>query len=101
MGGRLPSVHVGIELYDSEVSYGEKGIRLLVPGSYNAYQRRTVICVGRTEKSKSEVIQLIRVLRSHWLAKDYRLIGRNCQTFVIEFCAKLGIPESCLPAEYL
>jgi len=95
------AVHVGVEVYNAEFSFGFNGVRACRPGAYEAYKFRAAVALGKTELTARQISYVLSELRKVWLPEEYRLIGRNCQSFAIAFCAKLGISENDLPSEYL
>jgi len=96
----LNTVHVGVDVYEAEFSYGEGGVRCAQPGCYPAYKKRATVVVGKTDICWKTVLAKASESRDTWLAKDYKLIGHNCQSFAIEFCKQLGILPETLPTEY-
>jgi len=96
----LPIVHLGIELFDREFSFGEAGVRSTRPGLYDAPKHRRRMLVGHTHVRKKELFNMILQLKKEWPGESYRLLGNNCQTFAVEFCEHLGL-GACIPDYYL
>jgi len=95
----LPIYHVGIEVFGMEVSYGDLGVRIFRPGTYNTSTYREALPIGFTPLDKLDVVNIIKSMAEDWHGDEYRLIGHNCQTFVVEFCLQLGLVKSDLPPD--
>jgi len=96
----LPIVHLGIEIFDREFSFGEAGVRSTRPGLYDATKHRRRMLLGHTQLRKREFFNLILQLKKEWPGRSYRLVGNNCQTFAVQLCEHLGL-GGCIPENYL
>jgi len=95
----LPIVHLGVEIFDIEVCFGERGVRFARPGSYNAKKHRDPLLLGHTHFPKRKVYKVLSRLKKAWPGERYRFVGCNCQTFAMELCEQLGL-GCCIPAHY-
>jgi hypothetical protein len=93
-------VHLGIEVFDREFSFGEAGVVSTRPGLYDAPKHRRRMIVGHTQLQKREFFNLLSQLKKEWPGPSYRLVGHNCQTFAAELCEQLGL-GACIPDQYL
>lgn len=96
----MPFFHIGVEVCETEVSFGQDGIQCFFPGDYDPPRHKQALLLGRTRMSEFQVRRLLMELQQIWQAKDYNLIGNNCQTFAVEFCQRLGVARSLIPKEY-
>jgi len=98
---KLPVVHLGVEVYGNEFSFGETGIKAARPGLYDAQRHRCTMALGRTFLSRRDVYRVISELKKAWPGDDYRLIGNNCQSFALQLCDKLGLGDDSIPSHYV
>lgn len=96
---RFDAVHLGVELYGSEISFGDLGVRRFEPGSYDRQRHRERIVLGKTKFTRAEVVSLLLKIKGQWPGSRYRLIGCNCQTFAIALCEELGLGGK-IPEKY-
>lgn len=97
---RFDAVHLGVEIFGSEFSFGDLGVRRFEPGTYDKQRHRLSIVIATTMISKPAVVSLLLRLKDEWPGSRYRLIGCNCQTFAMALCEGLGI-GGCIPNQYL
>lgn len=96
----LPIVHLGVEVYGCEFSFGDAGVRSFKPGSYDPSRHREVLELGHTALRRQEVYALLVTLRKEFTGDSYRLVGFNCQTFADTLCERLGF-ANCIPPAYV
>lgn len=97
----MPVVHLGVEVYGNEFSFGETGLKSVRPGLYDAKRHRCRLPLGRTHLGKREVYKLVIDLKKEWPGESYQLLGHNCQTFALQFCETLGLSRSSIPSKYV
>eukprot|EP00929_Paragymnodinium_shiwhaense_P033289 TRINITY_DN18305_c0_g1_i1.p1 TRINITY_DN18305_c0_g1~~TRINITY_DN18305_c0_g1_i1.p1 ORF type:complete len:605 (+),score=110.74 TRINITY_DN18305_c0_g1_i1:75-1817(+) len=97
----IPIFHLSIEVHGIEYFFGVDGIVWCYPGCHQMNLHRDAIVVGHTSMTQKETIGVVKALLPDWDGASWRLLGRNCQTFAIEFCERLGIGGECVPAEYV
>lgn len=95
----LPIVHLGVEIFEIEVCFGERGVRFARPGSYNQQKHRDPLLLGHTHLPKKKVYKILSRLKKAWPGERYRFVGCNCQTFAMELCEQLDM-GACIPAHY-
>jgi len=95
----FPIVHLGVEIFDIEACFGERGVRFAKPGTYNVKAHRDPLLLGHTHVPKRKVYRLLSRLKKEWPGERYRIVGCNCQTFAMELCEQLGL-GCCIPAHY-
>eukprot|EP00927_Polykrikos_kofoidii_P007743 TRINITY_DN13180_c0_g1_i1.p1 TRINITY_DN13180_c0_g1~~TRINITY_DN13180_c0_g1_i1.p1 ORF type:complete len:493 (-),score=61.97 TRINITY_DN13180_c0_g1_i1:107-1585(-) len=95
-----PFVHVGVELYKTEVSFGEMGVRCFTPGSYDLSRHRGTKPLGHTPLSRMDAAIMLHKLKKLWPGSAYRLIGCNCQTFAMALCKCLKLDDGVIPKQY-
>lgn len=83
--------HAGVEVYQSEWSYGTEGIFKAVPRNHEYHVFNQSVAMGTTRLQPVEVQQILRDMAPIWGAKSYDLMRKNCCTFADEFCRKLGV----------
>lgn len=98
---QMPVVHLGVEVYGNEFSFGETGLKSVKPGLYDARRHRCQLAIGRTHLGKREVYKCVIDLKKEWPGESYRLVGNNCQTFALQFCKTLGLSDSSIPSQYV
>jgi len=96
----LPLFHIGVEVCEREVAFGQKGIHFCFPGQYDPPKHKRVVLLGCTTLSAMQVGCLVKDLQLNWEAKGYSLIGNNCQTFAVDFCQRLGLASNVIPKQY-
>jgi len=95
----LPIFHLGVEVYEEEHFYAAGGVDKVQPRSYSHQEHREAIRLGRTHRSRVDVLRLVQDMRQEWLPADYALLGNNCQDFAVAFCEALGVQDS-IPREF-
>jgi len=45
-------------------------------------------------------LNILAAMKKQWPPSDYRVVGRNCQSFVVAVCEALRIGENCVPEQY-
>jgi len=100
--------HAAIEVYGLEWSFGytEEGTGVFrsAPRECQAHRYRSSEVLGKVQKSRNEVEELLRVMSREWKGNDYDLLRRNCCHFSDEFSQRLGagpIPRWVLSAAKL
>lgn len=93
-------VHLGVEIYGCEFSFGDGGVRSFKPGTYDVARHRTTLLMGCTSMRRREVYGLLVKMKKEYPSERYRLLGCNCQTFAEVLCERLGL-GTCIPAEYV
>jgi len=92
-GGAL---HVGVEVFGIEWSFGTGGVSCSVPKQNRHYVYRQSVRMGRTAFTQKEVHQAVLALQKEWPGSDYDLFLKNCGTFCNSLCMRLGVGD--LPA---
>lgn len=105
-----PAFHLSIEVHNREHCFGSGGIftgRLshkrafkTVGDTRGHYVHQKAISVGHTSLSARDVRILVGDMKKEWSGNSYSIFGRNCQTFAVAFCAKLGL-EGSIPTQYI
>jgi len=117
--------HVGVEVNGVEYAYGattaprRTGVFSSIPRNSPGYQYRTTIDFGRRPllkktwvqinstcgtvsfKRKLEYIdgrQLVKSMATEYMGIDYDIIRRNCCTFSVDVCRRLGIEDHEIPS---
>jgi len=98
---RISLVHLGVEVYRHEFSFGRFGVRTFKPGRYDESKHYCSLQLGVTSLQPEEVYDLLLSLRDEYPPDRYRLVGCNCQTFAAIFSERLGLGSGCIPEEYL
>eukprot|EP00927_Polykrikos_kofoidii_P016741 TRINITY_DN17588_c0_g1_i1.p1 TRINITY_DN17588_c0_g1~~TRINITY_DN17588_c0_g1_i1.p1 ORF type:complete len:482 (-),score=68.97 TRINITY_DN17588_c0_g1_i1:361-1806(-) len=93
LGGVL---HVGVEVFNDEYSYGTQGISVSVPRHHRYYSYRQSVLLGRTKLRRAALESAIDQLRKEWLGAEYDILSKNCGNFCNELCLRLGVGN--LPA---
>lgn len=87
--------HAGVEVNGKEWSYGytpdNTGVFPCPPKGCKAHVYKESIDMGETEKSKTDIDNIIEELKENWLGIDYDLLHKNCCLFSAEFVKKLGV----------
>lgn len=83
--------HAGVEVYQSEWSYGTEGIFKVVPRNHEYHVFNQSVPMGRTRLDPPEVQAILREMAPIWKAVSYDLIRKNCCTFADAFCKRLGV----------
>eukprot|EP00929_Paragymnodinium_shiwhaense_P027021 TRINITY_DN15959_c0_g1_i3.p1 TRINITY_DN15959_c0_g1~~TRINITY_DN15959_c0_g1_i3.p1 ORF type:complete len:539 (+),score=96.44 TRINITY_DN15959_c0_g1_i3:71-1618(+) len=89
-------LHVGIEVFGEEFSFGMQGMTVSQPKWHQQYRYRRSELIGRTRLKRAEVLGIVVLLRSDWTGDSYNLLSRNCGTFCNTLCQRLGVGS--LPA---
>jgi len=84
-------VHVGVEIFGEEVSYGGNGVKLSIPRKNPNYLFRRSISMGKTGLSRRQVEVLIAQTWEEWRGREYDILARNCGNFADTFCKLLGV----------
>lgn len=83
--------HAGVEVYQSEWSYGTEGIFKAVPRNHEYHVFNQSVHMGNTRLEPAEVQQILRDMAPIWGAGAYDLMRKNCCTFADDFCRRLGV----------
>ena len=74
--------HTGIEMYGTEYSYGlNGGIYGSPPKSVMNLPLRETIYLGNTNKSYSEIYNIILDLKNDFKEENYNVLNKNCNHF--------------------
>mmetsp|Transcript_78211 Transcript_78211/g.135641 ORF Transcript_78211/g.135641 Transcript_78211/m.135641 type:complete len:431 (+) Transcript_78211:55-1347(+) len=87
-GGAL---HVGVEVFGVEWSYGTGGVSVSMPKSNRFYAYRQTLSMGRTTLSHDDVESIVIDMHREWSGSEYDLFSKNCGTFCNTFCMRLGV----------
>lgn len=87
-GGAL---HVGLEVFGVEWSFGTGGVSSSQPKQNRHYNYRQTVSMGRTFLSAEEVDRLINDMAREWPGSRYELWSKNCGTFCNELAERLGV----------
>jgi len=98
-GTQLPLVHLGVEVYGCEFSFGDAGVRSFKPGAYDPARKRDTVQLGYTTMRRKEVYSALIKMKHEFPGERYRLVGCNCQTFAVELVQRLGL-GTCIPPHY-
>mmetsp|Transcript_14779 Transcript_14779/g.29138 ORF Transcript_14779/g.29138 Transcript_14779/m.29138 type:complete len:344 (-) Transcript_14779:58-1089(-) len=98
LGGAL---HVGVEIFGREWSYGGgsgsgSGVVCEMPRQNRQHRYRETVLLERTFLSNVEVALLMGELVERWQQNDYHWLHWNCLAFANELCSRLGV--SRIPA---
>jgi len=91
LGGAL---HVGVEVYGREWSYGGvsgPGIVCDLPKKHRRHHFRETIQMPQTRLNEEEVVAVIGEFLEFWPAEQYHFLHRNCCSFANAFCEVLGV----------
>lgn len=88
LGGAL---HVGVEVLDTEWSFGTKGVSSSIPRRNQYYTYRQTVPMGRTQLPRCQVESTIAAMKQEWQRVKYDLFTRNCGTFCDQLCRRLGV----------
>lgn len=88
--------HAGVEVYQSEWSYGTEGIFKIVPRNHEYHVFNQSVFMGKTHLQPAEIHAILREMAPSWKAISYDLMQKNCCTFADDFCRRLGV--GALPA---
>jgi hypothetical protein len=105
-----PAFHVSIEVHNHEHSFGSDGIfcdRLITgkePGAprkvaSKQYIYRESVPLGFTNCTQRDIRRVLANMRNDWPGSSYSIFGKNCQSFAVELCEKMGIVDG-IPAKY-
>lgn len=92
-GGAL---HVGIEVYGVEWSYGTGGVSRGPPKQHRHFNYRQTVEMERTSLTEREVELAVTEMQPDWRGADYELFTKNCGSFGHALCVRLGV--GTLPA---
>jgi len=95
----LPIFHTGVEVHGSECSFGSHGLQWVHPGCMGPGHRQ-VVPLGPTHMTAKQVVELAANLSEDWPGSDYSIFNKNCQTFAIELCRRLGVSKP-VPGEFV
>jgi hypothetical protein len=95
------ALHVGVEIYGEEWSFGQSitpnslsGITASkCPKTHACHRYKETLSLGRTKMNPFEVSSLIKELDAVWLANEYHPLRRNCVNFAEELCHRLGVEQ--------
>lgn len=87
-GGAL---HVGVEVFGIEWSFGTGGVSCSMPKQNRHYVYRQTVHMGDTLLASEEVEQAIQAMQAEWPGSDYDLFLKNCGTFSNALCIRLGV----------
>lgn len=96
----LPVFHLGVAVHDEEFSYGSKGVHTCKPGSNKFYLHRQALQLGHTCLRVEDVELARKKLKRKWRGSGYSTFTRNCQSFAVAFCERLGLGEDCIPERF-
>lgn len=92
-GGAL---HVGIEVFGVEWSFGTGGVSCTPPKQSRHYAYRQTVSMGQTLLAMQEVNAAVLAMQREWRGSEYDLFTKNCGTFCNALCVRLGVGN--LPA---
>jgi len=92
-GGAL---HVGVEVFGVEWSFGTGGVSLSMPKQNHYYVFRQTVSMGRSHLTQKEVQRIVMDMQREWKGSEYDLFLKNCGTFSNALCLRLGVGN--LPA---
>lgn len=92
-GGAL---HVGVEVFGIEWSFGTGGVSCSLPKQNRHYVYRQSVDMGTTALTQKDVQQAILSMQREWQGSEYDLFLKNCGTFCNALCIRLGVGS--LPA---
>lgn len=84
-------MHVGVEVFGHEWSFGMHGVCVSVPRQHQYYTFRQSVAMGTTRLQQRDVVRAILKLRAEWPGSKYDLLTKNCGTFCNELCMQLGV----------
>lgn len=109
----MGAFHCGVEVHGLEWSFSDtsdfddtevSGIFFVTPTLADGHRHLESMCLGYTDLSSSEVLNVIDRLDMHWRGESYDVLERNCCHFCSVLCRQLGVdgvPDwvLCLPAK--
>ena len=82
--------HTGIQLYGTEYSYGcNSGINAIIPKTITNIPLRETIYLGSTNKSYSEIYNIIMDMKSIYTNDAYNILNNNCNNFCNDLSNKV------------
>lgn len=87
-GGAL---HVGVEVYGVEWSFGTGGVSCSAPKQNRHYNFRQTVGMGRTLLAKKEFEIVMMGMQKEWPGSEYELFSKNCGTFCNDLCIRIGV----------
>jgi len=88
IGGAL---HVGVEVFGVEYSFGTGGVSCSVPKQNRHYAFRQTVNMGLTPLSRAEIEQAMHFMLKDWPGSGYDLFSKNCGTFCQALCVRIGV----------
>jgi hypothetical protein len=95
--------HAGVEVYGVEYFFAGhatetgSGIRKCIPGACDNHTHFKSLPMGRVERSKDDVLAILREMSGCWTMELYNLLTRNCCHFALEFMSLLGVDLRLAP----
>jgi len=89
--------HAAVEIYGREYSFGGSkqmdvtGIFACKPRKCPMHHYRESQYLGDCDLSPAQVNQIVRKMKSEWMARTYDLFRKNCCFFSKEFAVELGV----------
>jgi len=87
----LPIYHLGVEVFGSEVYFSARGVQSCKPAGHRIHPHRETVELGETSFSIHEIRSIVKLLKQAWRMEDYNILGHNCQSFAVDFTARLGV----------
>lgn len=88
LGGVL---HVGVDIFGREWSFGLNGVSVSVPRRHEFYAFRQTVPMGKTQLLRREAERTVSHMRPDWPGTKYDLLTNNCGSFCNELCIRLGV----------
>lgn len=82
--------HVGVEVFGSEWSFGSSGVRSALPRAAEGHVYNSSVCLGATKLDQIGFAAMLGQLCRQWRGAQYHLLARNCCSFAMELCLRLG-----------
>lgn len=87
--------HAGVELYDCEWGYGfvedGSGVAMVAPRTHRDHKYRFTVPLGPTQRTESQVEEVLTRLSEEWPGHLYNTVHRNCLSFCNCLCTELGV----------
>lgn len=96
----IGTFHLAIEVYGQEIFFSVEGILSCKPAGHQKHIHRQTMFLGRTFLKPQEVKSILEQMGQDWKGSTYNIIGRNCQTFAVEFADLLGLGDDCIPEDF-
>jgi len=87
-GGAL---HVGVEVFGVEWSFGTGGVSASMPKQNRHYAYRQTVSMRPTHLTLKEVDGVLLEMQREWRGSEYDLFSKNCGTFCNALCIRLGV----------